>query len=133
MERWSIEEVRMMSTENTYQWLEPKPYKKFTKQLGIQGRNRMVWDLVPEVVVSERTSEEVTEDNRLPGKPHRKPLRITTLTRGVLPTGTNFHFTHCSLAPGGRCPMPSWCGSDGHKALGYRGFKMKVYGRWRMD
>jgi uncharacterized protein (DUF433 family) len=55
-----------MSTETTYQWLEPKPYKKFTKQLGIRGRNMIVWNLVADVVVSERTPEEVAADYRLP-------------------------------------------------------------------
>jgi uncharacterized protein (DUF433 family) len=58
--------MTMMSTENTYKWLEPKPYKKFTRQLGIKGRNMMVWNLVADVVVSERTPEEVAEDYRLP-------------------------------------------------------------------
>jgi len=55
-----------MSTETTYQWLEPKPYKKFTKQLGIKGRNMIVWNLVHPVVVQEHTAEEVAEDYRLP-------------------------------------------------------------------
>jgi uncharacterized protein (DUF433 family) len=55
-----------MSTQTTYQWLEPKPDKKHTKQLGIKGRNMIVWNLVAEVVVSERTPEEVAEDFRLP-------------------------------------------------------------------
>src|SRR5438552_15646465 len=55
-----------MNTETTYQWLEPKPYKKFTKQLGIKGRNMIVWNLVADVVVSGRTPEEVAEDYRLP-------------------------------------------------------------------
>jgi hypothetical protein len=26
-----------MSVETTYQWLEPKPYKKHTRQFGIKG------------------------------------------------------------------------------------------------
>ncbi len=55
-----------MSAETTYRWLEPKPYKKFTKQLGIKGRNMIVWNLVADVVVSEHTPEEVAEDFRLP-------------------------------------------------------------------
>ncbi len=55
-----------MSTENTYKWLEPKPYKKFTKQLGIKGRNMIVWNLVAPIVVSEHTPEEVAEDYDLP-------------------------------------------------------------------
>lgn len=58
--------VMMMSAENSYKWLEPKPYKKFTKQGGIKGRNMIVWNLVAEIVVSERTPEEVAEDYRLP-------------------------------------------------------------------
>lgn len=55
-----------MSPETTYQWLEPKPYKKFTKQLGIKGRNMTVWNLVADVVVSEQAPEEVAADYRLP-------------------------------------------------------------------
>jgi uncharacterized protein (DUF433 family) len=55
-----------MSTTTTYQWLEPKPYKKFTKQLGIKGRNMIVWNLVADVVVSGLTPEEVAKDYRLP-------------------------------------------------------------------
>ena len=54
-----------MSTETTYQWLEPKPYKR-TRQLGIKGRNMTVWNLAAEVVVSERTPEEVARDFQLP-------------------------------------------------------------------
>ena len=56
----------MMSMKTTYQWLEPKPYKKFTMQLGIKGRNMIVWNLVADVVVSEHTPEEVAADFRLP-------------------------------------------------------------------
>ena len=55
-----------MSTGTTYQWLEPKPYKKRTRQWGIRGRNMTVWNLVADVIVSERTPEEVAEDFRLP-------------------------------------------------------------------
>ncbi len=55
-----------MSTETTYQWLEPKLYKKSTKQLGIKGRNMTVWNLVADIVVSGETSESVAEDYRLP-------------------------------------------------------------------
>jgi uncharacterized protein (DUF433 family) len=55
-----------MSTTTIYQWLEPKPYKKFTKQLGIKGRNMTVWNLVADVVVSGLTPEEVARDYRLP-------------------------------------------------------------------
>ena len=55
-----------MSTETTYQWLEPKPNKKSTRQLGIKGRNMTVWNLVADVVVSGVTPEEVATDYRLP-------------------------------------------------------------------
>jgi uncharacterized protein (DUF433 family) len=55
-----------MSTETTYQWLEPKPSKKFTRQWGIKGRNMTVWNLVADVVVSDWTMEEVAEDRDLP-------------------------------------------------------------------
>jgi uncharacterized protein (DUF433 family) len=55
-----------METETTYQWLEPKPYKRSTQQLGIKGRNMTVWNLVADVVVSERTPEAVAKDFRLP-------------------------------------------------------------------
>jgi uncharacterized protein (DUF433 family) len=61
-----MEEEIAMSTETTYQWLEPKPYKLFTRQLGIKGRNMIVWNLVADVVVSEHTPEEVATDYRLP-------------------------------------------------------------------
>ena len=56
----------MMSTDTTYQWLEPKPYKLFTKQLGIKGRDMIVWNLVADVVVSGKTPEYVANDYRLP-------------------------------------------------------------------
>ncbi len=55
-----------MSANTTYQWLEPKPYKRFTRQLGIRGRNMTVWNLVADVVVSGRTPQEVADDYRLP-------------------------------------------------------------------
>jgi uncharacterized protein (DUF433 family) len=55
-----------MSAETTYQWLEPKPSKKSTKQLGIKGRNMTVWNLVADVVVSDWTPEEIAEDRDLP-------------------------------------------------------------------
>lgn len=55
-----------MSTETTYQWLEPKPYKKFTRQLGIKGRNMLVWHLVAGIVVRGKTPEFVAADYRLP-------------------------------------------------------------------
>jgi uncharacterized protein (DUF433 family) len=62
----TIQEVIIMTARTTYQWLEPKPYKKFTKQLGIKGRNMIVWNLVADIVVSEHTPEEVAKDFRLP-------------------------------------------------------------------
>jgi uncharacterized protein (DUF433 family) len=55
-----------MRAKTTYQWLEPKPYKRFTRQLGIRGRNMTVWNLVADVVVSGRTPQEVADDYRLP-------------------------------------------------------------------
>jgi uncharacterized protein (DUF433 family) len=55
-----------MSVETTYRWLEPKPYKKTTRQLGIRGRNMIVWNLVAEIVAGGRTPQEVAEDYRLP-------------------------------------------------------------------
>jgi uncharacterized protein (DUF433 family) len=61
-----IEEEVTMSADTTYQWLEPKPYKRFTRQLGIRGRNMTVWNLVADVVVSGRTPQEVADDYRLP-------------------------------------------------------------------
>jgi uncharacterized protein (DUF433 family) len=61
-----IEEEVPVSANTTYQWLEPKPYKRFTRQLGIRGRNMTVWNLVADVVVSGRTPQEVADDYRLP-------------------------------------------------------------------
>lgn len=55
-----------VSVETTYKWLEPKPYKKFTKQLGIKGRNMIVWNLVASIVVSEVPPEEIARRYRLP-------------------------------------------------------------------
>src|SRR4051795_6789956 len=55
-----------MSTETTYQWLEPKPYKKFTKQLGIKGRNMIVWNLVHSIVVQGHSPEEIARRFDLP-------------------------------------------------------------------
>ena len=57
-----------MSATTTYQWLEPKPYKKFTKQLGIKGRNMIVWNLVAPIVVSGKTPEYVAQNDQLPLK-----------------------------------------------------------------
>ena len=47
-------------------WLEPKPNKKSTRQLGIKGRNMTVWNLVADIVVSDMTPEEVADDRDLP-------------------------------------------------------------------
>jgi uncharacterized protein (DUF433 family) len=47
-----------------YQYLEPKPYKKWTKQLGIKGRNMLVWHLVAQV--RHTSPEDVARDYRLP-------------------------------------------------------------------
>lgn len=55
-----------MSTETTYQWLEPKPYRKFTQQMGIKGRNMTVWNLVADIVVSEVSPEEMARRFDLP-------------------------------------------------------------------
>lgn len=55
-----------MTTETTYQWLEPKPYKKHTRQLGIKGRNMTVWNLVHGVVVSGVRQEEMARRFDLP-------------------------------------------------------------------
>jgi uncharacterized protein (DUF433 family) len=49
-----------------YQWLEPKPYKKYTRQLGIKGRNMLVWHLVADIVVRDRSPEYVAENFDLP-------------------------------------------------------------------
>src|SRR5437588_10625822 len=61
-----MEKEVAMSTEIIYQWLEPKPYKKHTKQLGIRGRNMIVWNLVADIVVSGKTPEYVAQNFRLP-------------------------------------------------------------------
>jgi uncharacterized protein (DUF433 family) len=63
-----------MSVPTTYQWLEPKPYKKFTKQLGIRGRNMIVWNLVTGIVVRGETPEYVAEDYHLPVEAVREAL-----------------------------------------------------------
>ena len=63
-----------MSAQTTYKWLEPKPYKKHTKQLGIKGRNMIVWNLVAEIVKDQRTLEEIAEDYELPEEAVRESL-----------------------------------------------------------
>ena len=63
-----------MTPTTTYQWLEPKPYKKFTKQLGIKGRNMIVWHLVASIVVRGETPEYVAADYDLPVEAVREAL-----------------------------------------------------------
>src|SRR5438067_4784619 len=70
----TIGEEKTMSTETTYQWLEPKPYKKFTKQLGIKGRNMIVWNLVHPVVVQGHSAEEIARRFDLPVEAVREAL-----------------------------------------------------------
>jgi uncharacterized protein (DUF433 family) len=55
-----------MQTNTTYQWLEPKPYKKSTRQWGIKGRNMTVWNLVAPIVVREVPPEEMARRFDLP-------------------------------------------------------------------
>jgi uncharacterized protein (DUF433 family) len=57
-----------------YQWLEPKPCKKHTRQLGIKGRNMIVWNLISGIVVRGETPESVAEDYRLPVEAVREAL-----------------------------------------------------------
>jgi uncharacterized protein (DUF433 family) len=66
--------------ETTYQWLEPKPYKRFTKQWGIKGRNMTVWNLVADVVVSEAPPEDVARRFRLPVEAVHEALDYYTTT-----------------------------------------------------
>ena len=65
-----------MNTTAPYQWLEPKPYKKFTKQLGIKGRNMLVWHLVAGIVVRGKTPEFMAEDYRLPAVDGKKRIKL---------------------------------------------------------
>ena len=55
-----------MRTNTTYQWLEPKPDKKSTRQWGIKGRNMTVWNLVAPLVVREVAPEEMARRFDLP-------------------------------------------------------------------
>ena len=65
--RIDVRSVQMSTaTTTTYQWLEPKPYKRFTKQLGIKGRNMIVWNLVSRIVVRGRSPEYMAEQYDLP-------------------------------------------------------------------
>jgi uncharacterized protein (DUF433 family) len=65
---WGIifSEELIVSVKANYQWLEPKPHERFTKQWGIKGRNMIVWNLVADVVVSGGSPEEVARRFRLP-------------------------------------------------------------------
>jgi uncharacterized protein (DUF433 family) len=70
-----LEKTRMSQGPATgYQWLEPKPYKKHTRQLGIKGRNMIVWNLVSGIVVRGETPEAVAQDYRLPVEAVREAL-----------------------------------------------------------
>lgn len=55
-----------MSVQATYQWLERKPTKESTRQLGIKGRNMTVWNLVADIVVGGKNPADVACDYRLP-------------------------------------------------------------------
>jgi uncharacterized protein (DUF433 family) len=55
-----------MSTRTTYQWLEPKPSKKSTRQWGVKGRNMTVWNLVAPIVVRDVAPEEMARRFDLP-------------------------------------------------------------------
>ena len=48
-----------------YRYLEPKPYKR-TKQLGIKGRNMIVWNLVATMRTEGFTIEEAADGYGLP-------------------------------------------------------------------
>jgi uncharacterized protein (DUF433 family) len=63
-----------MTPTTSYQWLEPKPYKKFTKQLGMKGRNMIMWNVVSSIVVRGETPEYVAEDYDLPVEAVREAL-----------------------------------------------------------
>lgn len=70
-----------MNTKITYQWLEPKPYKKGTRQLGIKGRNMTVWNLVAEIVVAGAAPEEMARRYRLPLEVVQEALAYYTENR----------------------------------------------------
>jgi uncharacterized protein (DUF433 family) len=73
--------MREMTTTTTYQWLEPKPYKKSTRQLGIKGRNMTVWNLVADVVVGGLTPEEVADDYDLPREVVQEALEYYAINK----------------------------------------------------
>jgi uncharacterized protein (DUF433 family) len=55
-----------MAVETKYKWLEPKPYKRHTRQLGIKGLNMTVWNLVHAVLIAGQTPEFVSKDRDIP-------------------------------------------------------------------
>ncbi len=77
-----------MSAPTTYQWLEPKPYTKFTKQLGIKGRNMIVWNLVSSIVVRGETPEYVAQDYRLPVEAVQEALDYYYANKGWIDAET---------------------------------------------
>ena len=70
-----------MTATTTYQWLEPKPYKKSTRQLGIKGRNMTVWNVVADIVVSGMTPDEVADDYDLPLEAVQEALDYYSLNK----------------------------------------------------
>lgn len=78
-----------MDTQTTYKWLEPKPYKKFTKQLGIKGRNMIVWNLVSGIVVHEQLPEFVAKDYRLPLEAVQEALDYYYANKGWIDAETD--------------------------------------------
>jgi uncharacterized protein (DUF433 family) len=57
--------LNAIKREENYRYLEPKPYKQ-TKQLGIKGRNMIVWNLVATMRTEEFGIKEIASDYRLP-------------------------------------------------------------------
>ena len=49
-----------------YQHLEPKPYKRTTRQLGFKGRNMLVWNLIAALRTEGYTPEEAARNFDLP-------------------------------------------------------------------
>jgi uncharacterized protein (DUF433 family) len=77
-----------MNAETTYQWLEPKPYKK-TRQLGIKGRNMTVWNLVAEIVTDQSSVEEMADRYRLPCAAVQEALDYYRANRDWIDAETN--------------------------------------------
>ena len=71
-----------MTPTTTYRWLEPKPYKKSTRQLGIKGRNMTVWNLVADIVVSEITPQETADNYDLPLDAVQEALDYYAVNKG---------------------------------------------------